>query len=103
MTTKRNQYTRGFKLEAISLVTDHKHKIPDVASSLGIGKSTLQKWLSQYRQEIDGQAPKVGNALTDEQRKLKELRKKNKRLRMERDILKKASALLALDSLNGYR
>ena len=74
-----------------------------MASSLGIGKSTLQKWLSQYRQEMNGLPPTTGNALTDEQRELQELRKKNKRLRMERDILKKASALLALDSLNGYR
>ncbi|WP_352338426.1 transposase [Psychrobacter sp. 16-MNA-CIBAN-0192] len=84
MTTKRNQYTREFKLEAISLVTDHKRKIPDVAISLGIGKSTLQKWLSQYRQEMTDQAPKVGNALTDEQRKLQELRKQVRRLTMER-------------------
>lgn len=66
MTNKRNQYTREFKLEAISLVTDNKRTIPDVAISLGIGKSTLQKWLSQYRQETNGQAPKVGNALTDD-------------------------------------
>ena len=103
MTNKRNQYTRQFKLEAISLVTDHKRKISDVADSLGIGKSTLQKWLTQYRQEINGEAPKVGNALTDEQRELQELRKQVKRLTMERDILKKASPLLALDSLNGHR
>ncbi len=53
MTNKRNQYTREFKLEAISLVVDHKRKIPDVADSLGIDKSTLQKWLSQYRQEVN--------------------------------------------------
>ena len=103
MTNKRNQYTREFKLEAISLVTDHKRKIPNVADSLGIGKSTLQKWLSQHRQEISGQAPEVGNALTDEQRELQELRKQVKRLTMERGIFKKASALVALDSLNGYR
>ena len=103
MTTRRNQYTQEFKLEAISLVVEHKRKIPDVASSLGTGKSTLQKWLSQYRQEVISQAPKAGNALTDEQRELQELRKENKRLRMERDILKKASALLALDSLKDYR
>ena len=63
----------------------------------------MQKWLSQYRQEMGGQAPKVGNALTDEQRELQELRKQVKRLTMERDILKKASALLALDSLSDYR
>ena len=103
MTNKRNQYTREFKLEAISLVTDHKRKIPDMADSLGMGKSTLQKWLSQYRQDMSGQAPKVGNALTGEQRELQDLRKQVKCLTMERDILKKASALLALDSLNDYR
>ena len=65
--------------------------MPDVADSLGIGKSTLQKWLSQYRQEMTGQATKVGNALKDEQRELQELRKQVKRLTMERDILKKSS------------
>ncbi|OXL18938.1 hypothetical protein CAN34_11785 [Psychrobacter sp. DAB_AL32B] len=87
----------------MSLVADHQCKIPNVASSLGIGKSTLQKWLIQYRQELNGQAPKAGNSLTDEQRELQELRKQVKRLTMERDILKKASSLLALDSLNDYR
>ncbi|MDE0492151.1 hypothetical protein [Psychrobacter sp. A3] len=56
-----------------------------------------------YRQEINGEAPKVGKALTDEQRELQELRKQVKRLTMERDILKEASVLLALDSLKGYR
>ena len=87
MTTKRNQYTWEFKLEAISLVVDHNRTIPNVADSLGIGRSTLQKWLNQYRKEMSGQAPKVGNALTDEQRELQELRKQVKRLTMERDIL----------------
>ena len=87
MTTKRNQYTREFKLEAISLVVEHNRTIPDVASSLGIGKSTLQKWLSQYHQEMTGEAPKVGNALTDKQRELQELRKQVERLTMAHDII----------------
>lgn len=43
MITKRNQYAREFKLEAVSLVTEHKRKIPDVAAFLEIDKSTLQK------------------------------------------------------------
>ena len=103
MTNNRNQYTREFKLEAISLVIDHKRKIAEVAESLEVGTSTLDNWVRKYRQEQQGVAPATGLALTDEQRELQELRKENKRLRMERDILKKASALLALDSLNGYR
>lgn len=43
MTTRRNQHTREFNLEDISLVVEHKRKIPDVARSLGIGKSNLHK------------------------------------------------------------
>lgn len=63
MTDKRNPYTLEFKLEAISLVVEHNRTIPDVSDSLGIGKSTLKKWLSQYRQEMNGQAPITDNAL----------------------------------------
>ena len=66
MTTKRNQYTREFKIEAVDLVTEHKRKIPDVANFLEIRKSILKKWLTQYRQEISAQAPKTGNTLTDQ-------------------------------------
>lgn len=102
MTTKRREYTREFKLEAISLVIDHKRKIAEVAESLGVGASTLDNWVRKYRLEQQGAAPTTGLALTDEQRELQALRKENKRLRMERDILKKASALLASDSLKGY-
>ena len=103
MTTKRREYTREFKLEAISLVIDHKRKIAEVAESLGIGTSTLDNWVRKYRQEHQGITPATGLALTDEQRELQERRKQVKRLTMERDILKKASALLALDSLSDYR
>ena len=103
MTSKRREYTREFKLEAVSLVIDHKRKIAEVAESLGIGTSTLDNWVRKYRQEKQGVAPATGVALTDEQRELQELRKQVKRLTMERDILKKASALLALDSLSDYR
>ncbi|WP_201617944.1 transposase [Psychrobacter urativorans] len=103
MTGKRKQYTREFKLEAINMVIEHNRKITEVAASLGIGQSTLDKWLRQYREEQQGISPTQGNALTDEQRELQELRKQVKRLTMERDILKKASALLALDSLRDYR
>ncbi|SNT71332.1 transposase [Psychrobacter sp. LV10R520-6] len=102
MTNKRREYTREFKLEAISLVVDHKRKVAEVAESLGIGASTLDNWVRKYRLEQQGVSPTQGLALTDEQRELQQLRKENKRLRMERDILKKASALLASDSLKGY-
>ena len=65
ITNQRNQYSREFKLEAIEMVIEHKRKIPDVATELGIGKSTLQKWLSQYRKEQQGITPTGSKALTE--------------------------------------
>ncbi|WP_201587158.1 transposase [Psychrobacter sp. HII-4] len=48
MTTKRQKYTREFKLEAISLVVEHKRKVAEVTQSLGIGTSTLDNRLTRY-------------------------------------------------------
>lgn len=103
MTKKRSRYSNEFKLEAINLVEEQGRKIPEVASSLGIGRTTLEKWVYQYRKEQQGIAPTQGRALTPEQREIQQLRKEVKQLKMERDILKKASALLAQDNLNVYR
>ena len=102
MTSKRREYTREFKLEAVCLVVDHKRKVAEVAESLGIGASTLDNWVRKYKKEQQGVTPTQGLALTDEQRELQALRKQVKQLTMERDILKKASALLASDSLKSY-
>ena len=51
MTTKRQKYTREFKLEAISLVVEHKRKAAEVAQSLGIGTSTLDNWVHKYKKK----------------------------------------------------
>ncbi|WP_161626691.1 transposase [Psychrobacter aquaticus] len=51
MTTKRREYTREFKLEAISLVVDQKRKIVELAESLRIGVSTLDRRVRKYKKE----------------------------------------------------
>ncbi|WP_201587366.1 IS3 family transposase [Psychrobacter sp. HII-4] len=91
MTTKRGRYSQEFKLEAIKLVEDQGRKIPEVANSLGIGKTTLENWVYKYRKEQQGIMPSEGKALTPELRRIQELEKQVKQLKMERDILKKAS------------
>ncbi|TSB24808.1 transposase [Psychrobacter sp. YGAH215] len=103
MTNKRGRYSQEFKLEAIKLVEDQGRKIPEVANSLGIGKTTLENWVYKYRKEQQGVMPSEGKALTPELRRIQELEKQIKQLKMERDILKKASALLAQDNLSVYR
>ena len=67
MTSKRREYTREFKLEAIGLVVDHQRKIAEVAESLRVGASTLDNWVRKYRKEQQSIAPATGLALTDEQ------------------------------------
>ena len=67
-----------------------------------VGKSTLEKWLQRYRAEQSGKPLATGRAITPEQQEIQRLKKENAQLRLERDILKKASALLAQDSL-GFR
>ena len=103
MTTKRGRYSQEFKLEAIKLVEDQGRKIPEVANSLGIGKTALENWVYKYRKAQQGLMPSEGKALTPELRRIQELEKQVKQLKMERDILKKASALLAQDNLSVYR
>lgn len=103
MTIKRSRYSVEFKLEAIQMVEQQGRKIPEVASSLGIGKTTLENWVYKYRKEQQGITPIMGKAITPEQREIQDLKKQVVQLKMERDILKKASALLAQDHLNVYR
>ena len=99
MTKVRNQYSAEFKLELIKLIEEQGQKVPDVAAQYNVGKSTLEKWLQRYRAEQSGKPLVTGRAITPEQQEIQRLKKENAQLRLERDILKKASALLAQDSL----
>ncbi len=88
---KRRSYDVEFKKNAVLLTEDPDRTVADVADSLGIPKDMLYRW----RRELSVQGaiafPGRGNeALTDEQRELKELRKRLQDAEMERDILKKA-------------
>lgn len=102
MRKERKQYSPEFKLEMIKLIEEQGQKITDIVAQYGVGESTLKNWLRRYRSEVQGKPLCTGKALTEEQRELQRLRKENIQLKLERDILKKASALLAQDSL-GFR
>jgi transposase len=83
-------YNKEFKEESVSLITEQGYSVAEAAKSLGIGTSMLYKW----KQNIEDQ--QSGKSLSsDEREELKRLRKENKNLRMEKEILKKASAFFA--------
>jgi len=99
---KRPRYAPEFRLEAAQLVVDQNYSIREAAQAMGVGHSTMDKWARQFREERLGK-PVSGTPLSTDQRKIRELEKRIKHLEMEKDILKKASALLMSDSMKGLR
>ena len=93
MKRKRKKYTQEFKEEAVKLITEQGYKITEAARNLGIDGNMLGRW----KRELEGDASGVqGGAVM--QAELNRLRKENKRLKMEREILKKAAAFFAKET-----
>ena len=97
MTQKRTHYSKQFKIDAVKLVTEQGFNVSEAARNLGIHHSSLRRWKRQLESDGNQAFPGKGN-LSAEKQELDRLRKENKRLRMERDILKKATAFFAKES-----
>ncbi len=96
MTSKRRTYTREFKIEAVRLVTENGSGIREAAESLGVSQNSLRIWRKQLENEADNAFPGKGK-ISSRDEQLRRLQEENRRLRMERDILKKATAFFAND------
>jgi len=94
----RPTFTPEFRLEAAQLVTEKGYSIRDAAEAMGVGKSTMDKWVRQLKNERRGIASKA-TPLTEDQRRIRELEKQLRMVEEEKEILKKATALLMSDSL----
>lgn len=90
----RRSFTDEFKRDAVALVIDEGRRVIDVARSLGVGEGTLGNWVRQARIDRGERA----GLTTSEKAELAELRKENARLRMERDLLKRATAFWVKES-----
>ena len=97
MTQKRKHYSKQFKTDAVKLVTEQGFDVSEAARNLGIHHSSLRRWKRQLESDGNQAFPGKGN-LSAEKQELDRLRKENKRLRMEREILKKATAFFAKES-----
>ena len=97
MPKTRRTFTPEFKAEAVKLVTEQARSFVEVSRDLDIGESTLRSWRDAIAKGGQEAFPGRGNppALEEE---LRRLRAENKRLTMERDILKKATAFFARES-----
>ena len=97
MTQKRKHYSKQFKTDAVKLVTEQDFNVSEAARNLGLHHSSLRRWKRQLESDGNQAFPGKGN-LSAEKQELDRLRKENKRLRMEREILKKATAFFAKES-----
>jgi transposase len=91
---QRKKYSKEFKLDAISLVKDQGYSRIEAARSLSINATMLTRWIKESETD-DGQSFRGNGKLTIEQLELRRLREENKRLKMEKEILKKAAAFFA--------
>jgi len=99
---KRPRFSPEFKLECAQLVADQGYTIREASRAMGVSHSTLDSWVRKLRTERDGGSIE-GKPISEEQREIAALKEKIRRLELEKDILKKASALLMSDSMNGLR
>ena len=93
---KRRKFTDEFKVETVRLVRTTGKSVGAVARDLDLTESAVRKWVDQG--EIDAGRGPAGALTTIEREELQRLRRDNRRLQMERDILKKATAFFAKES-----
>ncbi len=93
---RSKRYSKDFKLEAARLVVEHGYTFKEAAKRLGATDWSIRQWVHKFRK--NGELPPKGTS-QPEAEELRRLRKENKRLQMENEILKKAAAYFAKDSI----
>ena len=87
---RRRRYSEEFKREAVKLILDQQLSVAQAARNLGIHPNLLRNWKGRFEAENED-----ASLTEDERMEIARLRAENRRLRMERDILKKAAAFFA--------
>jgi len=90
------KYTKEFKIEAVKLITEHGYSINKAAKHLGLGSTTLANWVKRLKGDDS-------DLSSEDLTELKRLRKENRELKMERDILKEAAVYFAGESKKSTR
>jgi transposase len=94
MRKQRKTIDPSVKLEVVRMVKEQGLSVRHVSQSIDVGETAIRRWLTQYEAEINGR-PGIGNPLTAEQQRIRQLENENRQLRSDVDVLKKASAFFA--------
>ena len=94
MGQNRRTFDASFKLKVVQLVKDQGLSVGQVCRDMKLGETAVRRWIAQFNAEQLGQSG-IGNPLTVEQQRIRELELENRRLQADNDLLKKASAFFA--------
>ncbi len=97
MKKERRTFSQEFKQEAVALVLEHGYSYAAAGRSLGIRGNLISRWTQQLEENASAAFPGKGKR-TAEQQRIHELETENRRLRMEKGILKKATAFFVKES-----
>ena len=99
----QGRYTKEFREEAVRVVVEEKISCREAAQRLSLAPSTLAYWLKASKSGKLGEIGKAQKPLTELEMELARTKKELAEVKMERDILKKAAAYFARESLHGTR
>jgi transposase len=99
----KGKYTKEFREEAVKLVTEEGLTLPKAGRRLSLPPSTIGNWVKAYKAGKLGSIGKSQRPLTEIEMEVARLRRELAEVKMERDILKKAAAYFAKESLPGTR
>jgi transposase len=94
MMKKRRGFDSGFKLQVVHMIKDQGLSVSQVCEDMDLGETAVRRWLKQFEAEQAG-GRGIGKPLTAEQQRIRQLEAEVRQLRMDNDILKKASAFFA--------
>jgi transposase len=94
MTQKRRKFDASFKLKVVQLIKDQGLSVSQVCQDMNLGETAVRRWLRQVDAELAGKTG-IGKPLTAEQQRIRQLEAENRQLRLDNELLKKASAFFA--------
>jgi transposase len=99
----RGRYSKEFREEAVKLITEEKLSLPEAGRRLNLAPTTISNWVKASKDGRLGEIGKAYRPLTEVEIELARIKKENATLKMENEILKKAAAYFARESLPGTR
>ncbi len=96
----RRSFSTEFKHETACLVLDQGYSVQEACDAVGVGPTAIRRWVDQLEDERRGKTPTKSRAMTPDQQRIQELEARIRKIEREKEILKKATALLMSDSFN---